>query len=211
MKTTIIKERLQSALIATLFISVFLPFGLGHFGWLRLALLCGIGISIAISVLISELAVDKLFRMPNDVSLGSPYIIKRNIIFELINTFLTVSLMCIFLDAFANNDVVDNHFSWATLGSVILINAFTTLVIHIYWRSVYKKRYLIRQLEEAQLLNGVLQERQRKETIASTDVHCQQRRHYMHQRSHQGVARHTSVASGICHLRGKLRSRTLYY
>ena len=165
MKTTIIKERLQSAFIATLFISVFLPFGLGHFGWLRLALLCGIGISIAISVLVSELAVDKLFRMPNDVSLGSPYIIKRNIIFELINTFLTVSLMCIFLDAFANNDVVDNHFSWATLGSVILINAFTTLVIHIYWRSVYKKRYLIRQLEEAQLLNGVLQERQRKETI----------------------------------------------
>ena len=165
MKTTIIKERLQSALIATLFISVFLPFGLGHFGWLRLALLCGIGISIAISVLISELAVDKLFRMPNDVSLGSPYIIKRNIIFELINTFLTVSLMCIFLDAFANNDVVDNHFSWATLGSIILINAFTTLVIHVYWRSVYKKRYLIRQLEEAQLLNGVLQERQRKETI----------------------------------------------
>ena len=165
MKTTIIKERLQSAFIATLFISVFLPFGLGHFGWLRLALLCGIGISIAISVLISELAVDKLFRMPNDVSLGSPYIIKRNIIFELINTFLTVSLMCIFLDAFANNDVVDNHFSWATLGSVILINAFTTLVIHVYWRSVYKKRYLIRQLEEAQLLNGVLQERQRKETI----------------------------------------------
>ena len=165
MKTTIIKERLQSAFIATLFISVFLPFGLGHFGWLRLALLCGIGISIAISVLISELAVDKLFRMPNDVSLGSPYIIKRNIIFELINTFLTVSLMCIFLDAFANNDVVDNHFSWATLGSIILINAFTTLVIHVYWRSVYKTRYLIRQLEEAQLLNGVLQERQRKETI----------------------------------------------
>ena len=30
---------------------------------------------------------------------------------------------------------------------------------------MYKKRYLIRQLEEAQLLNGVLQERQRKETI----------------------------------------------
>ena len=82
MKTTIIKERLQSALIATLFISVFLPFGLGHFGWLRLALLCGIGISIAISVLISELAVDKLFRMPNDVSLGRPYIIKRNNIIE---------------------------------------------------------------------------------------------------------------------------------
>ena len=37
-------------------------------------------------------------------------------------------------------------------------------VPYVYWRSVYKKRYLIRQLEEAQLLNGMLQERQRKET-----------------------------------------------
>ena len=57
-----------------------------------------------------------------------------------------------------------NHFGWQTLGSVIAIDCFTTIVIHVYWRSVYKKRYLIRQLEEAQLLNGMLQERQRKET-----------------------------------------------
>lgn len=165
MKTTIIKERLQSALIAILFISVFLPFGLNHFGWLRWALIGGLGIIISFCVLTSELIVEKLFRMPNDVSFGSQYIIKRNIRFESINILFSVILMSLFLDAFANNDVVDNHFSWATLGSVILINAFTTLVIHIYWRSVYKKRYLIRQLEEAQLLNGVLQERQRKETI----------------------------------------------
>ncbi|MGN0282110.1 MAG: LytTR family DNA-binding domain-containing protein [Prevotella sp.] len=164
MKTTIIKERLQSALIATLFISVFLPFGLSHFGWMRWALIGGLGIVIASCVLISELTVEKLLRMPNDVSLGSKYIIKRNIYFETLNTLLSVPLMCIFLDAFANDAVIDNHFSWQTLGSVVVINCFTTIVIHTYWRSVYKKRYLIRQLEEAQLLNGMLQERQRKET-----------------------------------------------
>ena len=72
--------------------------------------------------------------------------------------------MSLFLDAFANNDIVDNHFSWATLGTVIAINCFTTIVIHVYWRSVYKKRYIIKQLEEAQLLNGMLQERQRHNT-----------------------------------------------
>ena len=165
MKTTIIKERLQSALIAILFIAVFLPFGLNHFGWMRWVLLGGLGITIAFCVLVSEYVVEKLFRMPNDVSLGSQHIIKRNICFESINILLSVSLMCLFLDAFANNDVVDNHFGWQTLGSVIAINCFTTIVIHVYWRSVYKKRYLIRQLEEAQLLNGMLQERQRKETF----------------------------------------------
>ena len=164
MKTTIIKERLQSALIAILFISVFLPFGLNHFGWLRWALIGGLGIIIAFCVLTSELIVEKLFRMPNDVSLGSQYIIKRNIRFESINILFSVILMSLFLDAFANNDIVDNHFSWATLGTVIAINCFTTIVIHVYWRSVYKKRYLIKQLEEAQLLNGMLQERQRHNT-----------------------------------------------
>ena len=164
MKTTIIKERLQSVLIAILFISVFLPFGLNHFGWIRWALLGGIGIIIALCVLTSELIVEKLFRMPNDVSLGSKYIIKRNIRFESINILMSVALMSLFLDAFANNDIVDNHFGWQTIGYVFAINCFTTIVIHVYWRSVYKKRYLIKQLEEAQLLNGMLQERQRHNT-----------------------------------------------
>ena len=163
MKTTILKERLQSALIGILFIAVFLPFGLNHFGWMRWVLLGGLGVIIAFSVLVSEYVVEKVFRMPNDISRGSQYIIRRNIRFESINILLGTTLMCLFLDAFANNEVVDNYFGWQTLGSVIAIDCFTTIVIHVYWRSVYKKRYLIRQLEEAQLLNGMLQERQRKE------------------------------------------------
>lgn len=163
MKTTIIKERLQSAFIAILFIAVFLPFGLNHFGWMRWVLLGGIGLIIAISVMVSEFVVEKILHMPNDVSRGSRYIIRRNIRFESLNILLTLTLMCLFLDQFANNDIVDNHLGWRTLGNVIAVNCFTTLVIHVYWRSVYKKRYLIKQLEEAQLLNGMLQERQRKE------------------------------------------------
>ena len=161
MKTTIIIERLQSALIAILFIAVFLPFGLNHFGWVRWALLAGLGGIIAFCVLVSELIVEKLFHMPNDISKGSRYIIRRNIRFEAINILLSVMLMSVFLNTFANNEVVDNHYSWQNLGYVVAINCFTTIVIHVYWRSVYKKRYLIKQLKEAQLLNGMLQERQR--------------------------------------------------
>ena len=161
MKTTIIKERLQSAFIALLFIVVFLPFGLNHFGWMRWVLLGGIGVIIAACVLVSELVVEKLFRMPNNVSRGSSYIIKRNIWFESLNILLSLVLICLFLDRFANNEIVDNHLSWPLVGNVVVVNCFTTLVIHVYWRSVYRKRYIAKQLEEAQLLNGVLQERQR--------------------------------------------------
>ena len=92
MKTTIIKERLLSALIAILFFVVFLPFGLASFGWMRWVLIAGIGIIIAFCVLMSELIVSKLLRMPNDVSLGSPYIIRRNICFESINIFIKCGL-----------------------------------------------------------------------------------------------------------------------
>ena len=106
MKTTIIKERLQSALIGILFIAVFLPFGLNHFGWMRWVLLVGLGVIIAFSVLVSEYVVEKVFRMPNDISRGSQYIIRRNIRFESINILLGTTLMCLFLDAFANNEVV---------------------------------------------------------------------------------------------------------
>ena len=165
MKTTIIKERLQSAFIAILFISVFLPFGLNHFGWMRLVLLGGIGLIIAFCVLVSELIVEKVLRMANDVSRGSSYIIKRNIWFESLNILLSLIFLCLFLDRFVNNDIVDNHLGWRTIGNVIAVNCFTTVVIHVYWRRVYKKRYLMKQLEEAQLLNGMLQERNRKESI----------------------------------------------
>ena len=161
MKTTIIIERLQSALIGILFVSIFLPFGLNHFGWTRLVYLAGIGLTIAFSVLTSELIVDKVFKMPNDVSKGINYIIRRNILFEVINIMFTCLLIMLFLDRFVNNDIVDNHFGWATFFSVFAVNCWTSVVIHFYWRNVYKRRYLIRQLEEAQLLNGMLQERQR--------------------------------------------------
>ena len=67
----------------------------------------------------------------------------------------------LFLDTFACNDIVDNHFGWATFGSVIAVSIYVTIIIHLYWRNVYKKRYLIKQLEEMQLLNGIMLERQR--------------------------------------------------
>lgn len=168
MRTTILKERLQSAFIATLFITVFLPFGLNHFGWMRWVYLVGIGLTIAFSVLSSEFLVENAFKIPNDVSKGSKYIIRRNMLFETLNLVFSCPLMMLFLDRFVCSDAVDNHFGWASFAAVFAVNCWTTVVIHFYWRNVYKRHYLIKQLEEAQLLNGVLQERQRKEFSTKT-------------------------------------------
>ncbi|MGN0231759.1 MAG: LytTR family transcriptional regulator DNA-binding domain-containing protein [Muribaculaceae bacterium] len=162
MTATILKERFQSALIAILLIAIFLPFGLSHFGWMRWVLLAGLGIIVVFAVLASELIVENVFRMPNDVSRGSRFIIRRNILFEMLNIAISAILMTFYLDAYANNHIVQNRIGWTTICSVLAINCYTTLIIHFYWRNVYKKRYLASQLEEAQMLNGMLQERQRQ-------------------------------------------------
>ena len=45
-----IKERLISAVIGTLFIAIFQPFGIIHFGWWRWPLLIGIGILMLLMI-----------------------------------------------------------------------------------------------------------------------------------------------------------------
>ena len=164
-----IKERLISAAIGTLFIAIFQPFGIIHFGWWRWPLLIGIGMLIAFSCLAVEFVVDKLFKLPNDISRGSRYIMRRNLLFESINVPLLTALLCIYLHYLVNNEHIDNHFGWDTLGSVLLVNAYTTVIIHLYWRNVYKKRIFAMQLEEAQRLNGILAERFRQEQMRHND------------------------------------------
>ena len=160
-----IKERLISACIGTLFIAVFQPFGIIHFGWWRWPMLIGIGILIAGSCLTSEFVVGKLFGLPNDIARGSRYIMRRNLVFEAINVPILTVLMCTYLHYLVNNEHINNHFGWNTLGSVLLVNAYTTVIIHLYWRNVYKKRIFAMQLEEAQRINGILAERFRQEQL----------------------------------------------
>lgn len=179
-----IKERLISAVIGTLFIAIFQPFGIIHFGWWRWPLLIGIGILIAFSCLTSELITNKLFRLPNDISRGSRYIMRRNFIFEATNVPLLTTLLCVYLHYLVNNEHINNHFGWSTLGSVLLVNAYTTMIIHLYWRNVYKKRIFAMQLEEAQRLNGILAERFRQE----------QMRH----NSHEGGADNSTPTTPLC-------------
>ena len=164
----IIKERLVSAFIAILFIAVFQPFGLLHFGMLRWMLLAGFGIIIVSSCLLSEVIVAKLFGLDNDVTRGTRYIIKRNIIFEGINIFLLTVTFTLYLDRFVNNDIIDNHFSLRSVANVLIVNIFTSIIIHVYWRNLYKKRMVAIQLEEAKRLSGMLEERWRQARLKET-------------------------------------------
>ncbi|MGN1262988.1 MAG: LytTR family transcriptional regulator DNA-binding domain-containing protein, partial [Prevotella sp.] len=164
----IIKERLVSAFIAILFIAVFQPFGLLHFGLLRWALLAGFSVIIVSSCLFSEVIVAKVFGLDNDVTRGTKYIITRNLIFEGINIFLLTVMFTLYLDRFVNNKIIDNHFSLRTVANVLIVNVFTSIIIHVYWRNLYKKRMVAVQLEEAKRLSGMLEERWRQARLKET-------------------------------------------
>lgn len=170
LKSYMIKEKFTSALIATLFMAVFQPFGLTNFGPKRWLLLSGIWIVITIACVSSEYMVRYVFRMPVELAKRSPqYAIRRGFAYQACNIPILSFLTSFYLDHFACSAEVDNHLSWRNYLWILAICITLSFIIGLYWRNVYLKRFYIQQLEEAQVLNGILMERSRQENMQSTD------------------------------------------
>lgn len=155
------KERLISGLFGSMFILIFQPFGLIAFGNYRWVLELGICACIFGSILLVECLLTWVLRMPHDPNRGIQYLVKRNALFQVLNIGMMTISMVFFLDWFCCMEGVDNRLSWGTFIYALLINLGSSMLIGLYWRNVYMKRNYQRQLEEAQYLNGILQERQR--------------------------------------------------
>lgn len=166
MKRIMIKERLISGLFGCMFILLFQPFGLIAFGTFRWVLFGGICICVLGSILLAEFIVACLIRMPHEPQRGMKYILKRNVLFQVTNITLMTGNTAIFLDRFCSTERLDNHLSWGNLLYVFIIFLGCSILIGLYWRNVYMKRDFQRQLQEAQYLNGILQERNRIEKQA---------------------------------------------
>lgn len=164
-----IKERLISALIASLFMVIFRPFGLDHFGWMSWPLLTGTCIIITIACVGGEYFVRYVLGMPHTQARGMKYLIRRNVCFQLCNMVLFVSLMMLYLDRFVCNAQVDNHLSWALFAKLLLVFLGVSLIISMYWKNVYWKRHYAKELEAAWHINGMLAERQRAASTAVSE------------------------------------------
>lgn len=164
------KDRFKSALIGTLFFAVFQPFGLSEFGRMKWTLLAGIlGIGL-FSCLASELLVVHVVRMPFDLSKSPAYTFKRGLLFQSFNVVILSAGIAEFLDRFACSATIDNHWSWTNFLGVFAACLCATTTIGLYWRNVYLRMYYFQQLEEAQLLNGVLMERTRQAAMNPSGI-----------------------------------------
>lgn len=157
-----IKEKLVSALIGTLFFVVFQPFGISYFDICqKIIIACGLFVIAFVSCLACEYIIRYVLRMPFDVGRGPSYMMKRGIVFQICNIFILTILLSLYFHFFVSNEEVDNHLSVENCLSMFVACLGACFFIGLYWRNVYWKRHYAKQLEEAQLLNGVLMERAR--------------------------------------------------
>jgi hypothetical protein len=98
--------------------------------------------------------------MPRSYDRGVGYIISRNLRFQCINTPLVSLLICLYRH-FAMSELVEgNKLSLSNYLETLLIIAFLSFAVGLYWRFKFRNRYMAAELEETRLLNEQLKKLQ---------------------------------------------------
>jgi len=148
-----IMTRIISTTFVVVALAVFKPFGLGAWTWqsyVHLAALWVIGI---IACTITELIVKYIVHKPRSFDKGVSYIIRRNLYFQIINTPFVALGICLYRHYVISQYVEGNQFSLVNFLETLVIIAFCSFAIGLYWRFKYRSRYLAAELEETKALN----------------------------------------------------------
>ena len=158
--------RVVSCAFMVLAIAIFKPFGLGVWQWQAYIHLLSIFALGLLSCFLTEIILRYVIRMPRSYDRGVSYIISRNLRFQCINTPLVSLLICLYRH-FAMSDLVEgNKLSLTNYLETLVIIAFLSFAIGLYWRFKFRSRYLAAELEETKLLNEQLKKLQRETSPA---------------------------------------------
>ena len=159
-RTETISIRIVSCAFMVLAIAIFKPFGLEVWQWqayVHLLVIFGLGL---FSCFLTELILKYVIRMPRSYDRGVSYIISRNLRFQCINTPLVSLLICLYRH-FAMSELVEgNKLSWSNYLETLVIIAFLSFAIGLYWRFKFRSRYLAAELEETRQMNEQLKKLQ---------------------------------------------------
>ncbi|MGX8697652.1 MAG: LytTR family transcriptional regulator DNA-binding domain-containing protein, partial [Prevotella sp.] len=109
-----------------------------------------------------------IVRLPRSYERGVSYIISRNLRFQYINTPLVSLFICIYRHFAMSSLIEGNKLSLGNYLETLVIIAFLSFAIGLYWRFKFRNRYLAAELEETRLLNEQLKKMQRE---ASPNLH----------------------------------------
>ena len=163
-------ETLNTRFISTVFmvfaIAIFKPFGLGVWQWQAYVHLLAIFALGLFSCFLTELILKHVVRMPRSYNRGVSYIIGRNLRFQCINTPLVSLFICLYRHFVMSELVEENKLSLGNYLETLVIIAFLSFAIGLYWRFKFRSRYLAAELEETRQMNEQLKKFQTLNTGA---------------------------------------------
>ncbi len=157
-----VKVRIVSAAFVAIALAVFKPFGLAAWQWEAYFHLLNIFVMGVVVCMLSDAVMKYIVKMPQNHELGVDYIIRRNLIFQLINTPLVALMICLYRHFLLNDRVEGNTISLANFLETLLIIAFCSFAIGLYWRFKFRSQFLTIELEETKTLNEQLQKIQQQ-------------------------------------------------
>lgn len=151
-----ISTRIISCIFTVLAIAIFKPFGLEAWQWMAYVHLLAIGLLGFGCCLVTEAILKYLIKKPRSYQHGVDYIIKRNLWFQFINTPMVALAICLYRHFVLSDLVKGNVLSWSNYFETLIIIAFCSFAIGLYWRFKFRSRYLAAELEETRQLNDRL-------------------------------------------------------
>ena len=155
-----INTRVISCAFMVLAIAIFKPFGLEVWQWQAYVHLLAIFALGLFSCFLTEVILRYIVRMPRLYNDGVSYIISRNLRFQCINTPLVSLLICLYRHFAISSMVEGNKLSWGNYLETLVIIAFLSFAIGLYWRFKFRSCYLAAELEETRLMNEQLKKLQ---------------------------------------------------
>lgn len=148
--------RILSVTFVVLALAVFKPFGLDAWQWQAYVHLAALGAMGFFVCMLTDIILKYVVKMPRAYDKGAEYIIRRNLWFQLINTPLVAFAICLYRHFVLSGRVEGNKFSLVNYVETLVIIAFCSFAIGLYWRFKFRSRYLAAELEETRLLNEQL-------------------------------------------------------
>ena len=147
-------------------LDVFKPFGLDAWQWQAYVHLVALGVIGFTICMMTDIILKYIVKMPRSFKKGAEYIIRRNLWFQLINTPLVALGICLYRHIVLNDRVEGNLFSVVNFLETLVIIAFCSFAIGLYWRFKYRSKYLAMELEETRQLNEELKKMQEERVVA---------------------------------------------